>query len=304
MSLIIVLAFPVPDELGVNNFVNSDQPSILPTVSSADSWALALQFAPILRFQSAETYLPIDPQAMLDYASLHSGGNVVRWPPITEGDLGSYNESAAYLSLALNGTSALQLYEMIRQSYSRTVFVHISENETGWVFLQYWIFYLLNAAINTHEGDWEMIQVNLRPGGLPNTFGYSQHLTGRARHWWNTSREGFHPIIYVGKGSHAAYFDPGYHPLADDNCGFTGFDSTGGGVELTVGAGYALVLLAKQSWLSFAGHWGNVTGNLGGDGPSGPWYRTNGCSVRLWDPLPWFATLTQERNGPWPTYYA
>ena len=302
-ALVVVLASIISEAAGVGKVVRPDPLSLGRTQPFADPWALALQFAPILRFESAEMYLPIDPQAMLDYSALHSGGNVVKWPPITQDDLLSYNGSSSYLSLVVNGTSVLQLYNIIRPVYPITVLVHFLENETGWVFLQYWFFYLLNDAINVHEGDWEMIQVNLRPGGLPNTFGYSQHFTGRARHWWNVSHDGFHPIVYVGKGSHAAYFDSGYHGLVADTCGLTGGDATSGGIELTVGAGYTLVLLANQTWLPFAGRWGNVTGNPGGDGPPGPWYRTNGCSIRLWDPLPWFATLPQERTGPWPAYY-
>ncbi len=264
---------------------------------------MALRFAPILRFEPTESYLPIDPKAMLDHSRLEYNGTTVRWPPITQNDLAAYNRSLASLSLVLNGTSLLGLYQAIRPLYAPTVFVHAIENETGWVFLQYWMFYLADQAINAHQGDWEMVQVDLRPGGLPNTFGYSQHLTGRARHWWNISHVGFHPVVYLGNGSHAAYFSPGFHGLAADGCGLTGLDSTGGGIELEAGTGYTLVSITDQAWLPFAGHWGNVTGNPGGDGPAGPWYRVNGCSVKLWDALAWFGALPQERTGPWPAYH-
>jgi len=96
--------------------------------------------------------------------------------------------------------------------------------ESGWLVLQYWYFYPFNNwrsgffGANDHEGDWEMIAVYLEEVGdgvRPAWVAYASHdLHGDdLRRAWDDveelGRDGEHPIVYVGAGSHAAYFRQG-----------------------------------------------------------------------------------------------
>lgn len=97
--------------------------------------------------------------------------------------------------------------------------------ENGWVALQYFFFYSYNNwrsgfyGANDHEGDWEMIVVYLyeaEEGELaPAWVVYAAHDYGGddLRRAWDdvemVERLDTHPVVYVGAGSHASYFQPG-----------------------------------------------------------------------------------------------
>jgi hypothetical protein len=79
--------------------------------------------------------------------------------------------------------------------------------------LEYWYLYVYNDAPNKHEGDWEMVAIELDEDGAPSRAGYSGHASGFVRPWQAVERQGERPVIYVARGSHAAYFshDPEGH---------------------------------------------------------------------------------------------
>ncbi|MCX8061033.1 MAG: hypothetical protein N3D16_00470 [Anaerolineales bacterium] len=105
--------------------------------------------------------------------------------------------------------------------------------ENGWVILQYWYFYPFNNwrsgffGVNDHEGDWEMVSIycviknSASAGGEetvdqlePLWVAYASHdFEGDdlRRHWSDPELEkiGDHPVVYVGAGSHASYFQKG-----------------------------------------------------------------------------------------------
>jgi hypothetical protein len=100
--------------------------------------------------------------------------------------------------------------------------------QKGWLALQYWFFYAFNNwrsgfyGANDHEADWEMISIYLyedggdgRPSHLcPEWVAYAAHdfFGDDLRRRWDDpelEKVGEHPIIYVGAGSHASYFQPG-----------------------------------------------------------------------------------------------
>ncbi len=97
--------------------------------------------------------------------------------------------------------------------------------QNGWLILQYWLFYPFNnwrsgySGANDHEADWEMVCVYLaeRPGAepIPEWVGYASHeFSGDdlRRRWDDPALEKVedsHPVVYVGAGSHAAYFRAG-----------------------------------------------------------------------------------------------
>jgi hypothetical protein len=98
--------------------------------------------------------------------------------------------------------------------------------DNGWIVLQYWFFYPFNNwrsgffGANDHEADWEMISIYLyeRPDNddvAPAWVAYASHdfHGDDLRRAWDDleelEREGEHPIVYAGAGSHAAYFRRG-----------------------------------------------------------------------------------------------
>jgi hypothetical protein len=105
--------------------------------------------------------------------------------------------------------------------YANHVYGHAVPDAAGDLWLQYWFFYFYNDynlighlfGAGLHEGDWEMIQVRLR-GGEPDVATFCQHKGASQREWRQvdvlpgTQR----PIVYVARGSHASYFEPGTHP--------------------------------------------------------------------------------------------
>jgi hypothetical protein len=92
----------------------------------------------------------------------------------------------------------------------------------GHVVLQYWYFYYHNVysyffppndvVWQSHEGDWEVVNVVLSADEEPLFVGYSQHCLGETRSWATTPRwDGTHPVVYVALGSHANDFSAGEH---------------------------------------------------------------------------------------------
>ena len=86
----------------------------------------------------------------------------------------------------------------------------------GKLALQYWFFYAFNDFNNTHEGDWEMIQLVFDADDAaealdeePVEVGYSSH-EGAERADWDDDKleivDGTHPVVYPAAGSHANKF--------------------------------------------------------------------------------------------------
>jgi len=160
--------------------------------------------------------------------------------------------------------------------YANRVYGHVAD-EAGDQWLQYWFFYFYNdynligsfLGAGLHEGDWEMIQVRLR-GGAPDLAVYCQHKGATSRDWRQVDRlpGTSRPIVYVARGSHASYFEPGTH--------WTGhwFDHADGkrrSPELTVET--VDDHDAAWRWIHWPGHWGDTKspgGPLDSDSPVGP----------------------------------
>ena len=94
------------------------------------------------------------------------------------------------------------------------------------VVLQYWLFYYDNPLLlpptpfgtfwQSHEGDWEVVNVVLDADEQPLEAAYSQHSSGRRLAWAAVGKRpagSTHPVVYVALGSHANYFAPGPPPL-------------------------------------------------------------------------------------------
>ncbi|MEM7344425.1 MAG: hypothetical protein AAF485_09280, partial [Chloroflexota bacterium] len=96
--------------------------------------------------------------------------------------------------------------------------------ENGWLVLQYWFFYAFNNwrsgfyGFNDHEADWEMacIYLSETPKGevTPEWVAYASHdfYGDDLRRRWDDpelEKEGEHPVIYSGAGSHSSYYTAG-----------------------------------------------------------------------------------------------
>jgi hypothetical protein len=95
--------------------------------------------------------------------------------------------------------------------------------EHGYTVLQYWYFYAFNDwrstyfGVNDHEADWEMIAVYLVgdeealwPAWVAAS-SHDHHGDALRRRWDdpNLRREGDHPVVFPGAGSHSGAFVPG-----------------------------------------------------------------------------------------------
>ena len=107
-----------------------------------------------------------------------------------------------------------------------TVYGRVARDDKR-IVLQYWLFYYDNlyrypflppgAIWQSHEGDWEVVNVVLSKTRRPLSVGLSAHCSGETQPWSETELRKGHPTVYVALGSHANYFEPGLYPF-DQAC--------------------------------------------------------------------------------------
>jgi hypothetical protein len=133
-------------------------------------------------------------------------------------------------SLLLRGTvpggtaAAAQIkYAAAREADPRLVYYGRVVRRNGWIALQYLYFYFMNDyrstfnGANDHEADWEQVFVYLedRPGApRPVWIAAAAHdyIGDQLRRRWDDPtlvKEGDHPVLFAGAGSHASYFEQG-----------------------------------------------------------------------------------------------
>lgn len=112
---------------------------------------------------------------------------------------------------------AWQVYAMMKaqQEFTPTVYGRVIRSQDG-IALMYWFLYAYNDAPNKHEGDWEMVAIELDASETPVQAGYASHKSGLRRAWADIEKatdDPQRPVVYVARGSHAAYFHhkPGGH---------------------------------------------------------------------------------------------
>lgn len=162
--------------------------------------------------------------------------------------------------------------------------------------IQYWLnYYFNNHPMISHEGDWELVEVELDGGGQPARVSASQHAYGKMRRWRDTETRDGHPVIYVAKGSHANYFEPGDHAVELGGIPTpVVVDETDGFAEGVVMETDILPLPGTAFdipgfwWLNFRGSWGEDNGNPNGDAPLGPvWSGDRWKRPFSWERLEW-----------------
>ena len=164
--------------------------------------------------------------------------------------------------------------------YGRTV------ESDGRLWLQYWFFYYFNDyqlawGIGVHEGDWEMIQLRMKPPARegaapdPDIAVYAQHNFCEIRSWPDVKRLAEEqakeesavtpgaedrPLVFVGRGSHASFFETGFHE--------TDFYDVTNGKRKPKTARLEVIAEAPPDWLRWPGRWGGR--RAGGNGPQAP----------------------------------
>lgn len=128
------------------------------------------------------------------------------------------------------GTAAsaeLQYRDLIKED-ERDVYYGRVVREGGYIILHYLFFYVMNNwrtgfyGVNDHEADWEQIFVYLEETDsdpIPRWVAYASHdfKGDDLRRRWDDpelERDGNHPIVYVGAGSHASYFQQGEYLMS------------------------------------------------------------------------------------------
>jgi hypothetical protein len=166
-----------------------------------------------------------------------------------------------------------------------TTYAHVASDPDypGELSLQYWFFYPFNHWNNSHEGDWEMIQLDFDARDArealskqPLEVGYSSH-EGAERAPWGDSKleliDGTHPVVYPGAGSHANKFTAALYLGSTGDEGVGCDDTRGPHIELrpvvkTIPSDPVEAAEAFP-WITFEGHWGEMQSAFY-NGPTGP----------------------------------
>lgn len=260
-------------------------------LSEDERWALAATYSPVLRFSIDERTFPTDVGYFIERSHLIDRSRAIIAEHPSSDDL-SLAGQGMYLDNYLGSGDDLGVitaYENDISIVQSTVYIRIVEGD-GRVALQYWMFYIFNlGTFNSHEGDWEMVQVVLDREDLSlHSVVLSQHHGYGQVDWAKgvEAENGTHPVVIVSCGSHANYFPGTMNILAGDI-----IDGSG---ERWEPQDYVLIPIGEEwsghvpEWLLFQGHWGEPggiwAGILGTEGPRGPMYREDGL---MWDALSW-----------------
>lgn len=265
----------------------------------ADEVALARTYAPVVRLKEqsepcgpGEPYEPIDINLLMGNDEVALRGpwdtvNLVRVAP-TADDLsrGLHDYHLDFPGNALDpGCTYERWSQRLTAGTPPTIYARVvtEAGEPGRLALQYWFFYVFNDFNNTHEGDWEMIQLNFDAATpdealarRPVEVGYSQHSSAERARWGDPKLQivgGTHPVVYPAAGSHANFFRSDLFLMRSSAEG-VGCDNTTG-PSRTIDPVVATVPHSPQQymrafpWLGFEGRWGEKQRGFY-NGPTGP----------------------------------
>ncbi len=282
--------------------------------TSADALTLAERHAPVvvLKAQSGpcdpdgEPFAPMPVDVVLDNddVTLRQAGEgdpVVRRGP-TASDLHGRGQGffLDFNGLTLDpGCVYEQDYDTYTEGVDPVVYARVvsQPDAPGQLALQYWFYWYFNDWNNSHESDWEFIQVLFDASSIeealetdPTAVGYAQHEGGERASWEGDKlqRDGTHPVVYPSAGSHASYFESSTFLGRNGTEGF-GCDTTRGPSVITRPGVVMLPDTAdaadELAWIDFAGRWGERQAGVF-DGPTGPSTKT-----RWTDPIGWHDDL-------------
>jgi len=276
-------------------------------IPDAKETELASRYLPSLQFKAGERFFPVDITYHLNNSvlKLRTGETITTVDPSpTIGTISTKGETYFLDNKLGNLTEIAADYGQRRASLGYIIYARVTK-ESAFIAVQYWFFYAYNdAALNEHEGDWEMIEILLDASENPVSAVYSQHLQGQRALWGDVEKvDATHPKVYVARGSHANYFRPyqGRLGLESDEVGADGFALTPSNLKM--------ILLGEigpgdhppsQDWLGFGGRWGNwaklADAAVGFAGPYGPSHGEN--SDKWYNPVSWGQGVSAV-DGTW-----
>jgi hypothetical protein len=277
----------------------------------ADESALAEKYAPVVRLVEqdeecgpGEPYLPTDVEAILGDPTVALRGpwnafDLVKIAPEASDLRGLYEYHLDFPGNALEPECTYE--EWARQVTARaapTVYAHVATQarRPEKVALQYWFFYPFNDFNNTHEGDWEMIQLvfdaedaRAALDAEPTVVGYSSH-EGAERADWNDEEklkrvDETHPVVYPAAGSHANKFTEALYLGSSADAG-VGCDDTRGPHDvlrprvMTIPSD-PIAASEAVPWIRFEGRWGEIQKAFY-NGPTGPNLKTQWAEPITW----------------------
>ena len=269
--------------------------SLAPTASAAQTpeQELAERYAPLIDVQTHDTacgegepYSPAPVEAVLGRSAVllrAADGSVIATGPTADDLAAAPND--AYLDLPGNaldpGCNYEQWFDSTGMAAHPTVYARVASEviHPGRVVVQYWVFWVYNDWNDRHEGDWEMLQLAFDAADAaaalrtePVEVAVAQHEGSERRAWSRVTRDGDHPVLYPGTGSHATYYSPNHWFGKSAASGFGCDDTRGPSTRITP----AVVMMPEQlptsgefAWLGFEGRWGERQPTFN-NGPTGP----------------------------------
>lgn len=154
------------------------------------------------------------------------------------------------------------------------------------IVVQYWYYWVFNLFNNTHESDWEGIQLTFTANSvqeildnnlLPADIAFAQHDGGERGQWDDEKVEtqGTHVVSHPSSGSHADYYQSAiWLGWGENGSGFGCDYSDEPNVELPV----SIVLIPNDvsdpnspfAWITYRGLWGERQDPSMFSGPTGP----------------------------------
>ena len=255
---------------------------------------LLKKFQPVLVFHPGEEFRPTTVESFIRDSDLEAATSPTTWtvvnPSPTPDDLPTssppvwrLNQQPCFAGAPLGD---LPCYVVgASDEPGVTVYGRVVKDGKS-IVLQYWLFYYDNlyrypflpvgAIWQSHEGDWEVVNVVLTNQKRPVAVGLSEHCSGETRAWAETERRDGHPTVYIALGSHANYFEPGLHEFEQECLPaqvIAFFQQAGLPLPADVAAsgpvagpkrlgiqpaGIATIAEGSPRWVAFPGFWGEL----------------------------------------------
>jgi hypothetical protein len=260
-----------------------------------DDRELLEAFVPYLRYDAQDGYRAVSAATMTDAPCnclTREQGTVIAgkgsFAGLSLDALGDYPGSLEFAEGDRLLAAPNPLEDAVRMQREADRFPHCAYGRAvpvgGRIWLQYWLWYYDNPktflGTGRHQGDWELVVVELDRDRRPRSVTCSQHTAGESHPWKRVDKHNgtTHPLIYVAPFSHANYFKPGtrfFFPGADH--------PTDIGPEPVKPA-----VVEFGDWQEWGGQWGAdvgvlmgprllrplVKGRLGGQSPNAPIAQT------------------------------
>ncbi|MGH3022601.1 MAG: hypothetical protein ACRDNI_03000 [Gaiellaceae bacterium] len=280
----------------------------------ADETALAERFAPVVRIVEleeecgyGEKYGPIDVELLFDEPTVSLRGpwnatDLIELGPAASDLVDRFDYHLDFPGNTLEpGCTYERWVARLTSESEPVVYAHVvgDPGHPGKLALQYWLFYAFNDWNNTHEGDWEMIQLVFDADDAaealdqePVEVGYSSHEGAEQADWDDEKLEivdGTHPVVYPGAGSHANKYTEALYLGSSAEAGVGCDDTRGPHRELRPDVATIPsdpeAAAAAFPWIEFEGRWGELQPAFF-NGPTGPNLKTQWTEPIEWS-LDW-----------------